>query len=102
MSSMFFNCHNLRYVNLNSFKSDKLENMAWMFYWCNNLTNVDISSLDINKVNKKLQIFRLSSFDAANESAYRGSKMRSVKINQNSFEEIQKQISSKSVNIIVV
>ena len=101
MSYMFFNCHNLKSVNLSFFKSDKVENMEFMFYWYNNLMNVDISSFDFNKVKNKTYLFGLSSFDMSNEGAYEGPKdKRSIKVNKNSVDEIKKFISSKSVKII--
>ena len=100
MSNMFMNCYNLKNINLSSFNTNKVQNVEFMFYWCKNLRNVDISSFNIDKINDKEQMFGLSSFDSLNRSVYK--KLKIIKVNNNTFEEIKKIISSNSVKIIKV
>ena len=43
MSSMFYECGNLNYLNLSNFNTKNVTNMSYMFYKCNNL---DLSSFN--------------------------------------------------------
>jgi len=103
MSNMFNNCGKLKEVNLSNFESNKVQNMKWMFYCCTELLTVDFSNFDLNKVNNKFQIFGLSSFDISNESFLPNkNKIKTIKVNKNSYEEFKKQVTAEKANIIIV
>ena len=101
MSKMFFNCHYLRKIDLSSFNTNKVRNMKWMFYWCQKLIDIDLSSFDLTKVDNKFEILGLSSFDASNDLKVRD-KIKTIKVNKNSYEEIKKLISTDKANIITI
>ena len=41
---MFAGCKNIISIDLENFKSEKVENMEYMFYNCNNLENINLLS----------------------------------------------------------
>ena len=100
MSNMFNNCSHLKSIDLSSFNINRVQNMEWMFFWCADLISIDISSFDINKVNNKYEMFRLSSFDCSND--IHPERVKTIKVNKNSYEEIKSQINSRLAKIIVV
>ena len=55
MNEMFENCTSIDTINLlNNFKTENVVNMSRMFYNCINLKNLDLSSFNItNKTNTK-------------------------------------------------
>ena len=57
MSSLFFLCTSLIYVNFSSFSSKNVTNMEAMFYGCKSLTQVDLSSFNTQKVVNMLGMF---------------------------------------------
>ena len=57
MSSMFFLCTSLIYVNFSSFSTKNLTNMEAMFYGCKSLTQVDLSSFNTQKVLNMVGMF---------------------------------------------
>ena len=54
---MFYECENLKTINLFSFKTKKVINMEYMFYDCKSLINLDLSSLDVKNVNNMSFMF---------------------------------------------
>ena len=74
-SHMFANCKYLTDIDLSSFNTEQVTNMAYMFYGCINLASIDLSSFNtkniINMSNmfnecKNLKSIDLSSFDTKN------------------------------------
>ena len=50
MNSMFYNCENLIDINLSNFNTENVITMKDMFHGCNNLTNIDLHSFDTKNV----------------------------------------------------
>ena len=48
MNQMFYNCNNLKELNLSSFNTKNVKDMSQMFWDCHSLINLDFSSFDIN------------------------------------------------------
>ena len=57
MDSMFENCKNLIEINLSSFNTQNVTSMSKMFYNCSNLKNLDLSSFITERVINIDQIF---------------------------------------------
>ncbi len=60
MDSMFAGCESLTSLNLNSFNTSKVENMAGMFRGCDELINLNIDNFDTSKVINMEEMFRWS------------------------------------------
>lgn len=50
MESMFFDCRNIKNLNLRSLDTSNVINMQHMFYGCVNLTDLDVSNFDTSSV----------------------------------------------------
>ena len=61
MNSMFFNCYNLKELDLTSFDTSNVENMNSMFYCCFNLEKINLLSFNTLKVQnmKTNNIFKI-------------------------------------------
>ena len=57
MLSMFSNDKSLRYLNVNNFKTEKVNTMAFMFSHCESLTSLDLSSFDTSRVTSMFDMF---------------------------------------------
>ena len=66
-SYMFAFCENLIDINLSSFNTEKVTNMAYMFAGCKSLESIDLSTFDTKNVNNMEYMFfdceKLSSID---------------------------------------
>ena len=60
MEYMFYNCNNLENINLLSFKTENVNNMSYMFLGCNNIKNLDLSSFIIKNNTNINSIFKNS------------------------------------------
>ena len=60
MSGMFSNCYNLRSINLSSFNTQKVTNMNNMFSKCHLLSGLDLSSFDTKNVTDMSEMFNSS------------------------------------------
>ncbi len=47
---MFYNCNNLKYINLTNINISSVENMSYLFYEDYSLESIDLSNLQIPKV----------------------------------------------------
>ena len=56
-SYMFASCENLIYINLSSFNTKKVTNMAYMFSECHNLNSIDLFLFDTKNVNSMEGMF---------------------------------------------
>ena len=74
-SYMFFNCYDIKQIDLSSFDTQNVTNMSWMFYGCRNLTDINLSSFDTQNVTDMSHMFcgcnnltdiNLSSFNTQN------------------------------------
>ena len=61
-SGFFYNCQNLKYIDLSSFDTRNVKNMGSMFYRCWNLENINLSSI----VTKNLTNLTCMFYDCAN------------------------------------
>ena len=50
MSNMFYNCFNLKELNLNDFNTSKVENMNRMFDGCRNLKTLKTTDKQLKKI----------------------------------------------------
>ena len=70
MNNVFFDCKNLKSLNLSNFDTSKAKTMNAMFWGCNNLVSLDISSFDTTSVTNMASMFRgcssLKSLDLKN------------------------------------
>ena len=57
MDRMFYNCQNLKSVDISNIKSENVKNMNYMFYQCLELNSVDISDLEASKVTSTNSMF---------------------------------------------
>jgi len=44
MCFAFYNCYNLKNINLSSLNTENVTNMSFLFYNCQNLENINLSS----------------------------------------------------------
>ena len=74
---MFFNCNNLKELNLAGFDTSKVTNMSEMFDGCSKLTELDLSGFDTSNVTamnwmfhgcNRLETLNLSGFDTSKVS----------------------------------
>ena len=56
-SYMFAFCENLIDINLSSFNTEKVTNMAYMFAGCKSLESIDLSAFDTKNVNNMEYMF---------------------------------------------
>ena len=56
MNIMFFDCENLRSLDLSGFNTSNVTSMSGMFYWCG-LVTLDLSGFDTSKVTNMNQMF---------------------------------------------
>jgi len=54
---MFYECYNLRSLDLSSFNTSAVTDMSYMFYDCINLITLDLSNFDTSKVNTMYEMF---------------------------------------------
>ena len=54
---MFYNCQNVKEINLTNFYTSLVTNMNGMFYGCNNLIYIDLSNFDMNNCNNYENMF---------------------------------------------
>ena len=85
ISHMFYKNYQLESINFNNFNTKNVVNMSYMFVKCTKIEEIDISSFDINKID--LEKMKDLFLDCKN--------LQKVKVNRNSFEKINKKISSK-------
>ena len=52
MNGMFYDCNNLKKINLSNFDTKNAVDMECMFSDCYNLTNIDLSNFDTKNVIK--------------------------------------------------
>ena len=80
-SKLFYNCLNLTSLDVSSFDTSKVTNMASMFYNCSNLTSLNVSGFDTSNVTNMMYIFYycrnltsldLSSFNTSNVTSMYG------------------------------
>ena len=57
MSYMFFECYNLEKIYFSSFDTKNVTDMSYMFYNCYNLKEIDLSSFNTKHLNYMNQIF---------------------------------------------
>ena len=50
MNDMFYNCRNLKEINLSKFKVDKVQNVSWMFCKCLSLGYLNIANFNSKKI----------------------------------------------------
>ena len=50
MECMFFDCRNLKNLDLRGLDTSKVKNMQHMFYGCKNLTDIDVSNFNTSSV----------------------------------------------------
>jgi len=68
---MFYNCKNLRYVNLDRLDSSKVTNMGHMFDRCSALNNIELNNLKTNHVvNMSYMFYGCNSLDAIDLSGF--------------------------------
>ena len=60
MSNMFAGCGNLKNLNLSSINTDKVTDMSYMFYGCDLLQNLDLSSFNTKNVTNMEGMFHRS------------------------------------------
>ena len=58
MSEMFYNCENLKEINLNNFDTKQVRSMARMFANCKLLEKVELNNFDTSNVNDMDSMFR--------------------------------------------
>ena len=58
MSFMFFNCKNLKQIDLSGFDTSKVTDMSAMFAGCESLKTLDVSALDTSRVKNMNHMFR--------------------------------------------
>ena len=116
MSRMFYNCCNLTNIDFSSFNTSKVTDMYSMFEQCFNLESLDLSSFDIGNISdigrmfsgcKNLKTIDLSSFEEENITNYKGifkdcKKLKEMKIPQNFYEKIQKEMPSDKIELILL
>ncbi len=56
-SRMFYECKNLRKMDLSEFDTSKVTDMGWMFYSCQSLAEIDVSGFDTSKVINMYSMF---------------------------------------------
>ena len=114
MTRMFYNCHNLTDIDLSTLETDNVTSMYSMFDQCYNLTNLNLSSFDTSNVEdfskmfngcKKLKNLDLSSFDSSSATNTSGmfndcKNLKTVKINEDLYEKIKKEVDKKIEFII--
>ena len=49
MSELFYDCHQLKNINLNTFDASNILNMRNIFYNCIRLTSIDVSKFSTSK-----------------------------------------------------
>ena len=54
---MFYECTNLKRINLRKFEAKSIKEMSQMFYHCINLEFIDISNLNLTNVEEAYNIF---------------------------------------------
>ena len=57
MEYMFYNCNNLKTLDLSNFNISSLTNMRSMFYDCNNLISLDLSNFNTSSVTNMEYLF---------------------------------------------
>ena len=57
MNRMFYNCENLKNIDLSNFNAKNVEIMNSMFYQCLQLDNINLSELESSKVNDASGMF---------------------------------------------
>ena len=57
MNRMFYNCENLKNIDLSNFNTKNVEIMNSMFYQCLQLDNINLSELESSKVNDASSMF---------------------------------------------
>ncbi len=57
MSNMFFNCGNLKTINVSNFKTANVADMQRMFAGCRKLEKIDLSSFDFSNVRSLSEMF---------------------------------------------
>ena len=75
MSSMFYHCQALTFLDVSGFDTSNVTDMSNMFYFCRSFTSLDVSSFDTSKVTNMSNMFAycqtltsldLSDFDTSN------------------------------------
>lgn len=91
MSYMFYNCINLKNLDLSNFDTSNVINMNAMFSECNNLVSLDLSNFDTSKVTDMSYMFSkcsmLTSLDVSNFNI-----SKAININ-NMFENCKSLVS---------
>ena len=57
MNSWFYNCKNLKNIDLSNIKTDNVSDMGLLFYWCENLSEIDVSTWNTSKVTNMWNMF---------------------------------------------
>jgi surface protein len=103
MYAMFYQCMDLKEVNLKHFNTSKVTNMEYMFYFCDKLTSLDLSSFDTSNVTSMDTMFRLcsliteldlSNFDTSNvtdmvQMFYQCSGLTKLDIRNFTFDKVK-------------
>ena len=65
--NMFYNCSNIKSIDLSNFDTSEVNDMSWMFHGCVNLKTINLSKLNTEKVKNMKEMFSgcqtLSSLD---------------------------------------
>ena len=77
--NMFYECCNLKSIDLTNLNTSKVTNMTWMFYGCNALETLDLTNLNTSKVTSMNSMFAdCNALETLDVSGFNTSKVKSM------------------------
>ena len=77
--NMFYDCCNLKSIDLTNLNTSKVTNMTWMFYGCNALETLDLTNLNTSKVTSMNSMFAdCNALETLDVSGFNTSKVKSM------------------------